>query len=79
MMRRRLLPDRTWGRDNISPRIVPEIEVHPSLSRPHHLTRERAVDGVYVPVGSTKRRASRAFKRATGKSPAAWRLQKAGR
>jgi predicted HTH transcriptional regulator len=57
--------------DRISPRIVPEIEilpwrrtqvlalqVHPSASRPHHLTREGPTDGVYVRVGSTNRRAN---------------------
>lgn len=56
--------------DLISPRIVPEIEilpwrrtqvlalrVHPSPSRPHHLTREGPAGGVYVRVGSTNRRA----------------------
>jgi predicted HTH transcriptional regulator len=56
--------------DRISPRIVPEIEilpwrrtqvlalqVHPSASRPHHLTREGPTAGVYVRVGSTNRRA----------------------
>lgn len=56
--------------DCISPRIVPEIEilpwrrtqvlalqVHPSPSRPHHLTREGPAGGVYVRVGSTNRRA----------------------
>jgi ATP-dependent DNA helicase RecG len=56
--------------DHISPRIVPEIEilpwrrtqvlalqVHPSPSRPHHLTREGPAGGVYVRVGSTNRRA----------------------
>ena len=56
--------------DRISPRIVPEIEilpwrrthvlalqVHPSASRPHHLTREGPAGGVYVWVGSTNRRA----------------------
>jgi ATP-dependent DNA helicase RecG len=56
--------------DRISPRIVPEIEilpwrrtqvlalqVHPSASRPHHLTREGSAAGVYVRVGSTNRRA----------------------
>jgi ATP-dependent DNA helicase RecG len=56
--------------DRISPRIVPEIEilpwrrtqvlamqVHPSPSRPHHLTREGPAGGVYVRVGSTNRRA----------------------
>src|SRR3990172_741630 len=54
----------------ITPRIVPEIEilpwrrtqvlavqVHPSPSRPHHLTREGPAAGVYVRVGSTNRRA----------------------
>jgi len=56
--------------DRISPRIVPEIEllpwrrtqvlalqVHPSPSRPHRLTREGPAGGVYVRVGSTNRRA----------------------
>jgi ATP-dependent DNA helicase RecG len=56
--------------DSISPRILPEIEilpwrktqvlavnVYPSPSRPHHLTREGPVNGVYVRVGSTNRRA----------------------
>jgi predicted HTH transcriptional regulator len=56
--------------DRISPRIVPEIEilpwrrtqvlalqVHPSPSRPHFLTREGPAGGVYVRVGSTNRRA----------------------
>jgi predicted HTH transcriptional regulator len=56
--------------DRISPCIVPEIEilpwrrtqvlaleVHPSASRPHHLTREGPTAGVYVRVGSTNRRA----------------------
>jgi predicted HTH transcriptional regulator len=56
--------------DRISPRIVPQIEilpwrrtqvlaleVHPSASRPHHLTREGPTGGVYVRVGSTNRRA----------------------
>ena len=56
--------------DRISPRIVPEIEilpwrrtqvlalqVYPSASRPHHLTREGPAAGVYVRVGSTNRRA----------------------
>ena len=56
--------------DLISPRIVPEIEilpwrrtqvlalqVHPSASRPHYLTREGLDGGVYVRVGSTNRRA----------------------
>jgi ATP-dependent DNA helicase RecG len=56
--------------DRITPRIVPEIEilpwrrtqvlalqVHPSPSRPHHLTREGPAGGVYVRVGSTNRRA----------------------
>ena len=56
--------------DRISPRIVPEIEilpwrrtqvlalqVHPSPSRPHYLSREGPAGGVYVRVGSTNRRA----------------------
>lgn len=56
--------------DSVTPRILPEIEilpwrrtqvlalhVHPSPSRPHHLTREGPVNGVYVRVGSTNRRA----------------------
>lgn len=56
--------------DSISPRILPEIEilpwrrtqvlalqVHPSPGRPHYLTREGPVNGVYVRVGSTNRRA----------------------
>lgn len=56
--------------DRIAPRLVPEIEilpwrrtqvlalqVHPSPSRPHFLTREGPENGVYVRVGSTNRRA----------------------
>jgi ATP-dependent DNA helicase RecG len=56
--------------DRISPRILPEIEilpwrrtqvlalqVHPSASRPHHLSREGPAGGVYVRVGSTNRHA----------------------
>ena len=56
--------------DAVSPRLIPEIEilpwrrtqvlavhVHPSPSRPHHLTREGSTRGVYVRVGSTNRRA----------------------
>ena len=56
--------------DRIEPRLVPEIEilpwrrthvlvvqVHPSQSRPHFLTREGPTDGVYVRVGSTNRHA----------------------
>lgn len=56
--------------DRISPRLMPEIEilrwrrtqvlavlVHPSPGRPHWLSREGPVDGVYVRVGSTNRRA----------------------
>ena len=56
--------------DQISPRLVPEIEilawrqtqvlalrVHPSSSRPHMLAQEGPAGGVYVRVGSTNRRA----------------------
>ena len=56
--------------DHIAPRLVPEIEilpwrrtqvlavqVHPSPSRPHYLTRKGLTAGVYVRVGSTNRRA----------------------
>ena len=56
--------------DRIAPRLVPEIEilpwrrtqvlalqVHPSSSRPHFLTRQGPTGGVYVRVGSTNRRA----------------------
>lgn len=56
--------------DRITPRLVPEIEilpwrrtqilalqVHPSPSRPHFITREGPTGGVYVRVGSTNRRA----------------------
>ena len=58
--------------DRVAPRLVPEIEilpwrrtqvvavqVHPSPTRPHYLTREGPEDGVYVRVGSTNRRADR--------------------
>lgn len=58
--------------DLVVPRLVPEIEifpwrlthvlgvqVHPSASRPHYLTREGLDRGVYVRVGSTNRRADR--------------------
>lgn len=58
--------------DSIVPRLVPEIEVlpwrrtqvlaiqvHPSPSRPHYLSREGLDEGVYVRVGSTNRRADR--------------------
>lgn len=58
--------------DQVSPRLVPEIEilpwrrthvlavrVYPSSSRPHHLKSEGADGGVYVRVGSTNRRADR--------------------
>jgi len=58
--------------DRISPRRLPEIEilpwrrtqvlatqVHPSPSRPHHLTREGAERGVDVRAGSTNHRADR--------------------
>jgi len=57
--------------DHIVPRLVPELEilpwrrtqvlavqVYPSPSRPHYLKRE-GLDGVYVRVGSTNRRADR--------------------
>ncbi|MBI4881158.1 MAG: putative DNA binding domain-containing protein [Planctomycetes bacterium] len=56
--------------DGIAPRLVPEFEilpwrqtqvlalqVHPSPSRPHFLTREGPTGGVYVRVGSINRRA----------------------
>lgn len=56
--------------DRILPRLVPEIEilrwrrthvlavlVQPSSTRPHHLSRDGSVAGVYVRVGSTNRRA----------------------
>ena len=33
------------------------LQIHPSPSRPHHLTREGPAAGVYVRVGSTNRRA----------------------
>ncbi|MDP2955490.1 MAG: helix-turn-helix domain-containing protein, partial [Longimicrobiales bacterium] len=58
--------------DRIAPRLVPELEilawrrthvlavqVHPSPTRPHYLTREGLDGGVYVRVGSTNRRADR--------------------
>ena len=56
--------------DSVIPRIVPEIEivpwrdtqlvavrVHPGPSRPYHVAKEGAVQGVYVRVGSTNRQA----------------------
>ena len=56
--------------DNISPKIVPSIEViawrkthvlgveiYPSSNRPHHLRRLGPEEGVFVRVGSTNRRA----------------------
>ena len=56
--------------DRIAPRILPEIEilpwrrtqvlavqVHPSPSGPHYLSREGLAGGAYVRVGSTNRRA----------------------
>ena len=56
--------------DRITPRLLPEIEilpwrqthvlavqVHPSPGRPHWLSREGPLGGVYVRVGSTNRRA----------------------
>jgi predicted HTH transcriptional regulator len=56
--------------DGIIPRLVPEIDIlpwrrtqvlalliHPSPTRPHHLSREGPTGGVYVRVGSTNRRA----------------------
>lgn len=59
-------------RDNIDPRLVPELEVLPwrktqvlaaqvflSPARPHHFKREGPEDGVYVRVGSTNRRADK--------------------
>jgi predicted HTH transcriptional regulator len=58
--------------DHVAPRLVPEIEilpwrrtqlvavqVHPSSTRPHYITREGPEGGVYVRVGSTNRRADR--------------------
>lgn len=58
--------------DRIHPRLLPEIEIlpwrrtqvlalriHPSPSRPHHLSPEGVERGVYVRVGSTNRRADR--------------------
>jgi len=56
--------------DSIEPRLVPEIEilpwrrthligveVHPSPSRPHYISRDGLTGGTYVRVGSTNRRA----------------------
>ncbi len=56
--------------DSIHPRLVPELEilpwrnkyvlglqVFPSASRPHYLKREGPIQGTYVRVGSTNRRA----------------------
>ncbi len=56
--------------DRITPRFMPDIEilswrrtqvlavqVHPSPSRPHYLSRQGPAEGVYVRVGSTNRRA----------------------
>lgn len=56
--------------DSIQPRLLPEIEivpwrrlslvvvrVHPSSSRPHHLTKDGPEYGTYVRLGSTNRRA----------------------
>ncbi len=56
--------------DSIEPQLVPEIEilpwrkkylvgveVHPSPSRPHFVTRDGVAGGTYVRVGSTNRRA----------------------
>ncbi|XVU22087.1 ATP-binding protein [Actinoplanes sp. CA-054009] len=56
--------------DQVSPRLVPELEIvpwrgshvvaiqiFPSPTRPHYLEREGPLDGVYVRVGSTNRRA----------------------
>jgi ATP-dependent DNA helicase RecG len=56
--------------DSISPKLVPSIEVmpwrktqvlaveiYPSPNRPHHLNRLGSVEGVFVRVGSTNRRA----------------------
>lgn len=58
--------------DSVLPRLVPDLEilpwrrtqvlavqVYPSASRPHYLTREGPEAGVYVRVGSTNRRADR--------------------
>ena len=60
--------------DSISPRILPDIEVltyrkshvlavqvFPSASRPHNLTKDGPVAGTYVRVGSTNRRADDAL------------------
>jgi predicted HTH transcriptional regulator len=56
--------------DSIRPRLVPDIEVvpwrnlnvlavqvYPSNTRPHYLERLRPQDGVFIPVGSTNRKA----------------------
>jgi len=56
--------------DSISPQVVPSmevmpwrktqvlaVEIYPSSSRPHHLNRLGAEEGVFVRVGSTNRRA----------------------
>ena len=58
--------------DSIKPRLVPNVElisfddktlliveVYPSGSRPHCIKREGAIDGVYVRLGSTNRKADR--------------------
>jgi predicted HTH transcriptional regulator len=58
--------------DSISPRLVPNVElmtvegktvlgveVYPSGSRPHWISREGHIDGVYVRLGSTNRKADR--------------------
>jgi predicted HTH transcriptional regulator len=58
--------------DSISPRLVPDIEmfsienvtllavrVYPSGQRPHFLKKEGPVEGVYVRLGSTNRKADR--------------------
>jgi predicted HTH transcriptional regulator len=58
--------------DSISPRLVPDVElmtvegktllgveVYPSGSRPHWVKREGHIDGVYVRLGSTNRKADR--------------------
>lgn len=60
--------------DSIAPRLLPDIEilawrkthvvavqVHPSPTRPHHLTRAGVQAGTYVRVGSTNRRADDAL------------------
>ncbi len=58
--------------DSISPRLVPDVElmtvegktllgveVYPSGSRPHWVKKEGHIDGVYVRLGSTNRKADR--------------------